>query len=317
VDIGDHVKAGQPLAEIEAPELDRQVQQAKASLEQATSASLQAEAALKQGRSNENLARTNAQRWQNLFSKNVVSRQEYDTYQAQWAFQQANVEALEKAVASSKSNIAAAQASLDRLLELKQYQTVKAPFAGVITMRNVDTGALINENNTLLFRIAQADRLRMYINVPQSEVDSVHLGQKATLRVPDLQGRTFTGVVARTASALDASNRTMLTELQVDSSGGVLMPGMYAQAELAIEDSHASLRIKGDTLVVRSDGPQVAVVDAGGRVHYSRIQIGRDYGETLEVLSGLEEGQQIVVNPSDVVREGAKVKPVSAGGKGE
>lgn len=166
VDIGDRVSEGQPLAEIEAPELDRQIQQARAALEQARSSVQQAEAALKQGRSNENLARVTAARWKNLLDKGVVSRQENDTYQAQWAAQQASVEALEKAVAVAAGNAGGAQANLDRLIELKGYQTVRAPFAGAITLRNVDTGALINDGSTLLFRIAQTDRLRTYVNVP-------------------------------------------------------------------------------------------------------------------------------------------------------
>jgi RND family efflux transporter MFP subunit len=310
VDIGDRVSEGQPLAEIEAPELDREIQQAQASLDQARSSVQQAEAALKQGRSNENLAQVTAARWKNLLDKGVVSRQENDTYQAQWAAQQANVEALGKAVAAANGNVAALQANLDRLNELKGYQTVRAPFAGVITLRNVDTGALIADSNTLLFRIAQTDRLRTYINVPQSEAAAVRVGQPAALLFSDLPGRKFMGTVARTSSALDPSSRTLLVEVQVPNQDGRLLPGMYAQVDLSVQRSQPSLTIRGDTLVVRADGPQVAVVDAAGRVHYARIQLGRDYGDRIEVLSGLEEGQRVVVNPSDFVREGAKVAPV-------
>jgi RND family efflux transporter MFP subunit len=311
VDIGDRVAAGQALAEIEAPELDQQIRQANAALEQANNAVQQAEAALKQGRSNENLARVTAQRYKNLFDKGVVSSQENDNYQAQFAAQQANVEALDKAVAVSRSNAGAVQANLARLSDLKNYQTVRAPFAGVITMRNVDAGALINEGNTLLFRIAQTGRLRTYVNLPQSEADSVRQGQQAALTIPDLPGRKFTGTVTRTAHALDPATRTLLTEVQLANSDGVLLPGMYAQVTLSVERSHPSLTIPGDTLVVRSNGPQVAVVRPDGAVHFSPIQLGRDYGDRLEVLSGLEEGQQLAVNPSDAVREGVKVKPVA------
>jgi RND family efflux transporter MFP subunit len=311
VDIGDRVTEGQVLAEIEAPELDHQILQAKSALDQANSAAQQAEAALKQGQTNEALARVTAERWRNLAGKGVVSRQENDTYQAQWAAQQANVEALGKAIAAARSNAGAVQANIDRLNSLKDYLTVRAPFAGVITLRNVDVGALINEGSTLLFRVAQAGKLRTYVNVPQSEAASVRLGQQATLTVADLPGIKFPGTVTRTSNSLDPATRTLLTEVQLVNPDARLAPGMYAQVDLAVVKSQPSLTVKGDTLVVRADGPQVAVVDAGGKVHYARIQLGRDYGDHLEVLGGLEEGQQVVVNPSDLVREGAKVKPVS------
>jgi RND family efflux transporter MFP subunit len=310
VDIGDRVKQDQPLAEIEAPELDQQIRQARAAVEQADNAAGQADAALKQGQANENLARVTQERFKNLFEKGVVSRQENDNYQAQWAAQQANVEALGKAISVARSNAGAVRANLDRLAELKNYQTVRAPFEGVITVRNVDTGALVSEGATLLFRVAQAGQLRIYVNLPQSEAAAVRPGQRASLTVPELPGRKFAGTVTRTSGALDPATRTLLTEVQVSNSDGALLPGMYAQVDLSEPRSHPSLLIRGDTLVVRADGPQVAVVGPDGKVHFTRIQLGRDYGDRLEALSGLEEGQQIVVNPSDAVREGVQVKPV-------
>jgi RND family efflux transporter MFP subunit len=312
VDIGDRVKEGQVLAEIEAPELAQQIRQAKATVDQANSMVQQAEAALEQGRSNENLARVTAQRWENLSKKGVVSRQENDTYQAQWVAQQANVQALEKAVAAARNNASAVEANVARLNSLLEYQTVRAPFAGVITVRNVDTGVLVNEGNTLLYRIAQTDRLRTYLNVPQADAGSVRVGQQAVLVIPDLPGHGFPGAVTRTANALDPATRTLLVEVQLPNPGALLMPGMYAQVDLSVPRKDPPLLIPGDTLVVRSDGPQVAVVAPDGRVHFARIQLGRDFGDHLEVLSGLEEGQQVVVNPSDAIREGAQVKPVAA-----
>ena len=311
-DIGDRVKEGQVLAEIDAPELNQQILQAKATVDQANSTVEQAQAALQQGHSNENLARVTAQRWENLSKKGVVSRQENDTYQAQWAAQQANVNALEKAVAAARNNAAAVEANVARLNDLLAYQTVRAPFAGVITLRNVDAGALVNEGNTLLYRIAQTDRLRTYLNVPQADAGSVRVGQQAVLVVPDLPGHGFPGLVTRTANALDPATRTLLVEVQVPNPGALLMPGMYAQVDLSVLRKDPPLLIPGDTLVVRSDGPQVAVVAPDGRVHFARIQLGRDFGDRLEVLSGLEDGQQVVVNPSDAIREGAQVKPVAA-----
>ena len=310
VDIGDRVKSGQLLAEIDAPELDQQVNQARAALDQVRAALEQAKANLQQGQAQEQLSKVTAGRWKNLQSKGVVSSQENDTYQSQWTAAQANVSALGKAVASAQSNISAAQANLSRLTELQGYKSVRAPFAGVITVRNVDVGALVNEGNTLLFRMAQNDRLRTYVNVPQSEADSVRVGQIAHLAILDLAGHQFAGTVTRTANALDPATRTLLTEVQVPNSGGLLLPGMYAQVDLTTPRKNPPLLIPGDTLVVRSTGPQVGVVGADHIVHFQRLQLGRDFGDKIEVLSGLAAGQQVVVNPGDTVQEGAKVNPI-------
>ena len=307
-DIGDRVKAGQVLAEIEAPELDQQIKQATASVAQADAAVQQAEASLEQGRANETLAHATALRFKPLFDKGVISRQDYETYQAQWAAQKANVQALEKAITAAQSNAAAARANLDRLKQLQDYQTVRAPFAGVVTVRNIDEGVLVNEGSTLLYRVAQTNPLRVYLNVPQSDAGSIHLGQKAMLAVSEMPGRKFPGVVARTANALDPTTRTLLVEVHAENAGGVLLPGMYTQVDLSVQRKEPPLVIPGDTLVVRSNGPQVAVVSQDGTVHYQRLQIGRDFGDRLEVLAGLQEGQQIVVNPSDAVQDGAKVR---------
>jgi RND family efflux transporter MFP subunit len=311
VDIGDRVQAGQVVAEIDAPELDQQIIQANATIEQARSNVQQTEAALQQGKANESLARANATRYDNLFKRGVVSKQENDTYQAQYSAQQANVQALEKATNAARSNVSAVEANLARLTQLKTYQTVRAPFAGVITVRNVDTGALVNEGNTLLFRIAQTGSLRTYLNLPQSEADAVRVGQGATVTIAELPGRQFKGTVTRTANALDPATRTLLTEVQIPNPAGQLMPGMFAQVDLAVTRKNPPLLIPGDTLIVRSDGTQVAVLADNDTVHFTRIQVGRDYGDRIEVLGGLEEGARLVINPSDAVREGVKVKPVT------
>jgi RND family efflux transporter MFP subunit len=308
-DIGDRVQSGQVLAEIEAPELDQMILQANATLNQNKSSVEQAQAALEQGRANENLARVTAGRWDNLQKRGVVSKQENDTYQAQYTAQQANVQALGKALAAVTSNVAAAEANVARLNQLKTYQTVRAPFDGVITVRNVDTGALVNEGSTLLFRIAQTSSLRTYVNLPQSESENVRVGQHATLTIAELPGRKFEGTVTRTSNALDPATRTLLTEVQAANPGGVLLPGMYAQVDLSVPRKNPPLLIPGDTMVLRPDGPQVAVIGEGNVVHFARVQLGRDYGDRLEALSGVEEGQRLVVNPSDAVREGKKVKP--------
>jgi len=312
VDIGDRVKAGQVVAEVEAPELDQQMLQATATIEQVKSSVQQAEAAILQGKANENLARLTAGRMSNLLGRGVISKQDNDNAQAQYAAQQANVEALSRAAAAMRSSVTAAEANLARLTQVKTYQTVRAPFDGVITLRNVDTGALVNEGSTLLFRVAQTGSLRAYINIPQAEADAVKVGQRAEISINELPGRKFTGTVARTSNALDPTTRTLLTEVQVPNPEGLLMPGMFAQVDLTMPRKYPPLVIPGDTLVVRSDGPQVAVISPDGTVHFTRIEIGRDFGDRIEVLSGLEEGQQIAGNPSDEVREGVKVKAVAA-----
>jgi RND family efflux transporter MFP subunit len=311
VDIGDRVWAGQPVAEIEAPELDQQVRMAQANLQQTTSALDQALANQRQGKANADLARVTADRWKNLSGKGVVSRQENDQYQAQYQAQVANLDALEKAVAVTRSNVAAAEANLSRLNEVQSYRVVKAPFDGVVTLRNVDVGALVNAGSTMLYRIAQMNVLRTYVNVPQSNADSIHAGQTAQLTVSNLPGRKFSGTVARTANSLDPNSRTMLVEVQVQNHDGVLLPGMYAQVDLSSARTNPPVLLPGDALIVRSDGTEVAVVRPDHTIHLQRIQVGRDYGDKLEVVSGLEPGTLVIANPSDTVREGVKVDPVS------
>ena len=310
-DIGDRVKAGQLLAEIEGPELEQQVRQAKAGQDQAGANLEQAVANLEQGRSTAQLAKVTAARWKNLADRGVVSKQENDRYQSEAETQNAHVVALEKAVASARSSIGMADATLGRLTEIQGYQKVRAPFAGVITQRNVDVGALITEGNTLLFRMAQTDRLRTYINVPQADASAVRVGQSAQVTVADLPKRKFAAVVTRSANALDPATRTLLTEVQLSNADGTLMPGMYANVSLSTPRKDPPMLIPGDTLVVRAGGPQVAVVGPDKTIHFQIIQLGRDYGDRLEVLSGLEAGQQVVVNPGDSIREHVKVNPVA------
>jgi RND family efflux transporter MFP subunit len=310
VDIGDRVKAGQLLAELEAPELDQQVQQARASVDQSRSELEAANANLEQGKANEELARVTAARWNNLVAKGAVSRQENDQYQTQFKAQASSVQSLQKAVAAARSNVSAGEANLARLAELQSYEKVRAPFGGVITLRNIDVGTLVTNSNTLLYRIAQTNMLRTYINVPQSDADAVRVGQPAILSIPDLPGRQFRGAVTRTANALDPATRTLLVEVQVPNSEGTLLPGTYCQVSLTAPRSNPPLLIPGDTLVVRPDGTQVALVGNDQSVHFQRIKLGRDYGDQIEVVAGLQEGQRVVVNPGDTVRDGVQVNPM-------
>jgi RND family efflux transporter MFP subunit len=311
VDIGDRVRSGQPVAEIEAPELDEQVQQAKANVQQARAALDEALANYEQGKSNTVFARITAERWSRLATRGAVSRQENDQYQAQSGALAANLQALEKAIAAQRSTISAAEASLARLDKLQGYRIVKAPFDGVITLRNVDVGALVNAGNTLLFRIAQTDTLRTYVNVPQANTGSIRPGQTAHLSVSNLPGRQFTGTVARTANALDPNSRTLLVEVHVPNADGALLPGMYAQVDLNSTRANPPMLIPSEALIVRADGNRVALVRPDHTVHFQKIQIGRDYGDRLEVSGGLKEGDMIIPNPGDVAREGLKIDPVS------
>jgi RND family efflux transporter MFP subunit len=315
VDIGDRVKEGQLLAEIEAPELDQQVHQAKASVDQTKSGLEQAQANLDQGKTNRDIARLTWERWNALIAKGAVARQDVDTYKAQYDASESSMQSLDKAVNVAKNNITVAEANLGRLTEMQGYLKVRAPFAGVITLRNVDTGALVGDSNTLLFRIAQTDRLRTYVNVPQADSTSIRVGQTAELKIPDLPLKTFTGTVTRTANALDPATRTLLAEVQVPNQAGLLLPGMYSEVNFTTPRMEPPLIIRADALVVRGNGPHVAVVGDDNVVHFLAVQVGRDYGDQLEILGGLEKGQRVVVSPGDVVRENAKVRPVLVSAK--
>ena len=311
VDLGDRVRAGQPVAVIEAPELDEQVRQAQANLKQAQAGLDEALANYEQGKANMEFARVTAERWSRLVARGAVSRQENDQYQSQYRSQAASLQALEKAIAAQRGTISAAEAGLARLEKLQSYRVVKAPFAGVITLRNLDVGALVNAGSTLLFRLAQTDTLRTYVNVPQANASAIRPGQTAHLRVSNLPGRQFAGTVARTANALDPNSRTLLVEIHVPNSEGALLPGMYAQVDLSSTRKDPPMLIPSEALIVRADGAGVAMVRPDHTVPLQKIQIGRDSGDHLEVIGGLREGDTIIPNPGDAAREGTKVDPVS------
>jgi RND family efflux transporter MFP subunit len=313
-DIGDSVRAGQSLAEIEAPEMDEQIRQARAAVQQAQANEKQAMSNLKKGQADTELARITAERYASLTNQGVVSRQDNDRYRSDHLAQVAALESLQDAIAVQKSNVAAAEASLARLERLQGYQTVKAPFDGVITVRNVDAGALVSAGNTLLFRIAQTGTLRTYVNVPQAYAGSIRDGQSAKLSVADLPGREFPGAVARTAKALDPASRTLLVEIHVSNSAKALLPGMFARVNLISQRRGASLLVPSDALIVRADGTTIATVRAG-KVHVQNVEVGRDYGDRIEILGGLEEGALVIPNPGDVAREGLSVETVRAGAK--
>jgi RND family efflux transporter MFP subunit len=310
VDIGDHVRSGEVLAEIDAPELDQQIHQAEAAIEQAQAAVEQAQASLEQGKANRELARLTADRFKMLVERGISPQQDGDQYQAQLAAQDANVQALEKALLAQRSNLAAVKANLARLQDVQSYRVVKAPFDGVITLRNVDVGALVSTGNTLLYRIAQTGTLRTYVNVPQGSVNSVRVGQTALLTVAQFPGKSFRGTVTRMANALDPASRTMLVEVDVPNADAALLPGTYAEVDFSGTRVNPPLVVPASAVIFRTDGAQLAVLQPDGTLHLQKIAVGRDYGDRVEILQGVSEGTTIVAAPGDTAREGAKIIPV-------
>ncbi|HUA20674.1 MAG TPA: efflux RND transporter periplasmic adaptor subunit [Bryobacteraceae bacterium] len=317
VDIGGHAKAGQVLAEIDAPELDQQVMQAKATLQQARQTLQQAAANLEQGKANEDLARITARRWQVLVTKGAVSKQENDQYQSQFQAQAANVQALEQAVEVARSNIAADEANLGRLHELQGYEIVRAPFDGIVTQRNIDIGALINAGNggpaQELFHMAATAKLRVYVSVPQMYSRSAVPGLKADLTLSEFPGRRFHGVLVRNADAIDPATRTLLTEVDVDNASGELKPGAYAEVHFMLPPGSLSLIIPVNTLLFRSEGLRVGVVRAGNKVHLMPITLGRDYGTEVEVVAGINPDDSVILDPPDSLADGEVVDVVPGG----
>jgi RND family efflux transporter MFP subunit len=218
---------------------------------------------------------------------------------------------VEAALANVRSN----EANVRRLSELQSFQKVVAPFDGIVTARNVDTGALImsgsNPSTRELFRVAKTDPLRIYVNVPQTFVPFIHAGQTANVVVRELPERAFPGVVVRDAGALDPTSRTLLTEVQVPNPESRIFPGMYAEVEFVIPRTTPPLIIPANALVVRAEGPQVAVVKEDRTVHFQKIELGRDYGTQVEVTAGMNGSELVVTNPTDDVEEGVAVEPIS------
>lgn len=296
VDIGERVRRGQLLAEIETPELDQQLAEARAS-------EAQAQAELDRARRDAEFARTTLERWQTLREQGAVSEQDTEERRSAYDVRAADVVARNASLTASTANIR-------RLSALQDFRNVTAPFAGVITERNTDTGALIAAGNTTpgLFRIASTDTLRIFVNVPQNFVRAIKPGQVARVEVQEYPGRIFMGRVARTAGALDASARTLRTEVRVPNSDGALLAGMYAQVKFTLPSGGPTLLIPASTLLIAGRGPQVAVLEAN-RVRFRSVRLGRDLGEEVEVTGGLKGDEQLVSNPSDAVREGTVVEP--------
>jgi len=281
-DIGTTVKKGQLLAEIDTPEVDQQLRQAQADLATA--------------QANYELARTTNERWKGLLATESVSQQDAD---------QRAGDAAAKAAAQQS-----AAANLARLADLESFKRVVAPFGGVVTERNTDVGALINGQNpgSALFRVADTHRLRIYVSVPQAYAAAIQPGLTAELVFADRPAQRYSASVASTARALDATSRTLQAELQIDNTQGELLPGSYAQVYFTLSAGANTLRVPVNTVLFRAQGLQVATLDREHRVHLKSITQGRDFGTEIEVLTGLDAADTLVVNPPDSITEGAAVR---------
>jgi RND family efflux transporter MFP subunit len=286
-DIGARVKQGQLLADIETPEVDQQLQQARAQLETA--------------QANYSLAQTTAERWQFLLKTNSVSKQETDQAVSNMAAQKANVE-------SNSANVR-------RLEELQSFEKIYAPFDGVITARNTDIGALIDAGASSqtkeLFRLAAISTLRVFVEVPEVYSRAADPGASASLTLDEFPGRVFHGKLVRNANSIDPASRTLLVEIDVDNPDGILLPGAYVSVHLKLPNPIRSVTVPAETLLFRSEGLRVGVVRQG-RAELVPVKIGRDYGSTVEIVSGLRPSDDVIANPSDSLTNGTPVRVLSA-----
>jgi RND family efflux transporter MFP subunit len=286
VDLGAPVHAGELMAEIDAPEVTHELQQARAEL-----ATAQATA---------NLAQTTAERYRDLIKSNAVSRQDLENANG-------GLEARLAAVESAKANV-------QRLEQLTAFTRIEAPFDGVVTARNVEVGALIESGNNAreLFHVADTRRLRVFVNVPEVYSQLAKPGLTAALTLREFNDRRFNGRLARTAKAIDVNSRTLLTEVDVDNTTGELLPGSYCEVHLKLGRAPTStLKLPVSALIFRSNGLQVATLDAANHVSLKPITVGRDFGDRVEVLTGIRAGDKVVVNPPDSLVAGETVRVVT------
>lgn len=311
VDIGDRVKAGQLMAEIETPELDQQIAQSRAALAQSEAAIKELQADIELSHANLNLATVTLDRWDHLATKGAVSKQEHDEKRADFDVKKAQADRAEASLATAQQTVRASEADLNRLQEMKGFARVTAPFDGIVTERLIDIGTLINSGNDgsgkEMFRVARLTPLRIFVNVPQTYVQQIHPGQRAQLHVQELPNQAFPAAVERIANSLDASSRSMLVILQTPNAAGTLYPGMYVEVHFAAGQAKPLLRVPGDTVMLTKNGPRVAVVGPDRIVHFRPVTLGEDLGSEIEILSGLHAGDLVISNPADAVQEGAQV----------
>jgi RND family efflux transporter MFP subunit len=291
-DIGTHVKQGELLAEIETPEVDQQLEQARADLSTA--------------QANFDLAKITATRYQDLAKSESVSKQDVDN--ATGDFQ------------AKKAMVESAQSNVNRLLQMQSFERIYAPFDGVVTARNTDVGHLINSGASgpanELFHIAAVNKLRVFINVPQEDSSAARPGLTADLTFQEYPGQRFKGKLVRTADSIDPASRTLLTEVDVDNEGGKLLPGAYTEVHLKAPTSTPSVVLPVTALIFRAQGLQAGLVDSNNRAQLRDIVLGRDYGNEVEVVSGLKPDDRVIVNPPDSLVNGEELRIVAPGTEG-
>ena len=292
VDIGDRVQVGQLLAEIDAPDLDAQLNASRAQLEQSRAAL--------------GIAKVTYEREQRLLEQKVVSKQEYDQSEATY----------NQAIA----NVKTAEANVQNLSVQQGFEKIIAPFTGVVTSRFLDDGALIASGSTTttpsIFTVSQNDILRVFIYVPQAYAPNVQTGQDVEVTAPEYPQKVFKGKVTRTADSLDPTARTERVEIQIPSEQGRLLPGMYLSIRFKVQQAEPALLVPANTVDIRREGPRIAVVDAEQKVHYRDIKMGRDFGKTIEIVAGLQGSETIIINPTTDLIEGEKVEVAQNDKKG-
>lgn len=292
VDIGGRVATGTPLADLDTPEIDQELVQSRANRDQ-IAATL-------------DLAKSTAERYAALRTTDAVSQQEVDQTKSQYT--------------QAQANLAAATANVQRLEQLEAFKHIYAPFAGIVTRRNVDVGTLVNAGNggaeQELFEVAQTDPMRVYVQVPEGAASAIHAGLAASLDLTQFPGERFTGQVVRTSGSIDPQTRTLQTEVDVPNRQGRLLPGGYAQVHLKVSGAATRLQVPVNALLFRAEGLRAAVVDDNHHVHLRALTIGRDFGTTLEVLQGLSATDWIVINPPDSLDDNQDVRVQSAPGRG-
>jgi RND family efflux transporter MFP subunit len=286
VDIGSRVRAGQVLADIDTPEVDQALEQARADLATAEA--------------NTRLAQSTAERYRDLIKTDSVSKQDLDNANG-------SLEAKATAVTSAAANVR-------RLEQLHAFGKIVAPFDGVVTVRNTDVGALIDSGSNAkeLFHVAAVHRLRVFVNVPEVYSRAARPGIKADLTLTEFPGRPFTGTLARTAESIDVASRTLLAEIDVENPKGELLPGSYAEVHLKLPTDASTFKLPVNAVIFRTEGVRVAVVGAGGTVTLQPVTLGRDYGNSVEVVSGLTGDEHVVVNAPDSIETGQTVRVAGA-----
>lgn len=296
VDIGDKVKEGQLLLEIETPELDHELSQARSVVQEKL-------AALEQAKSNLALAKTNAVRFRALTPAGVTSQSDLDQREASVRVEESNVRAVEAAVTSARASIA-------RINDMKTFARVVAPFAGTVTSRTVEVGQLVNAGagGMGLLKIAQVAPLRVFVSVPQTYAAGVRVGDSAAVSIREIPGRTFTGKITRNAGALDMAARSLLTEVQVPNDDGSLLPGMFAQVKIKAAGGLPPLLVPSSALMVTAEGTKVAVLTADSKVSMRSVVIESDYGLDIGVVSGVTPDDDVITNPGERIAEGVVVE---------